>query len=418
MRLINTTTLELKTAYGYGTPLYAILSHTWGDDEFLFEHLQAGITQHQKDTPSRGLSKILETCQRAKNDGLEYAWVDTCCIDKSSSAELSEAINSMFRWYEDSAACYIYLEDVSNRGRQGGVVNISHSRWFRRGWTLQELIAPYGATFFDKDWNEIGTRTEISEHIVAITGIDNAILERQHAPVDNIDVRSPVGRTGTMYRCGYCNDPKTLLSMMQQHSVGARMHWAARRATTRQEDTAYCLLGLFGINMPLLYGEGDKAFARLQGEIVRRYPADQSILAWLGYDVSHWAELSLEFALEDAVSQRIVLTDCDPFDVLLRNRNGWTTPPSSVAHIEILPAFPTFISSPQLIETPTGNITFGPSLAVEPLPMKIQSIFEYRFVEIEGIIYLSRVGSNGFLIIYAGKSSKNGVQINNVLTIG
>ncbi|EEY23094.1 HET domain-containing protein [Verticillium alfalfae VaMs.102] len=316
MRLINTTTLELKTAYGYATPLYAILSHTWSDEELLFEHLQAGITQRQKDTPSRGLSKILETCQRAKNDGLEYVWVDTCCIDKSSSAELSDAINSMFRWYEDSAACYIHLEDVSNRGRQGGVVDISH--------------------------------------------------KRQHAPVDNIDVLSPVGRVGTMYHCGYCNNPKTLLPMMQQHSVAARMHWAARRRTTRQEDTTYCLLGLFGINMPLLYGEGTKAFVRLQGEIVRCYPADQSILAWLGYEVSAWAELPLEFALEDATSQRIVLTDCDPFDVLLRNPNGWETPPSSVAHIEILPAFPTFISSPQLIETPTGNITFGPSLTAEP----------------------------------------------------
>ncbi|KAG7105388.1 Vegetative incompatibility protein HET-E-1 like [Verticillium longisporum] len=117
--------LQLETIIDDTNPLYAILSHTWGSDEFLFEHLQAGITQRQKDTPSRGLSKILETCQRAKNDGLKYAWVDTCCIDKSSSVELSEAINSMFKWYEDSAACYICLEDVSNRGRQSSVVDIA-----------------------------------------------------------------------------------------------------------------------------------------------------------------------------------------------------------------------------------------------------------------------------------------------------
>ncbi|KAM0268543.1 hypothetical protein ACHAQH_009958 [Verticillium albo-atrum] len=106
MRLLNTTTYQLGTFIGGDIPLYAILSHTWGEDEFLFEDLQAGKILDQIAKPGRGLQKVLATCRLARNEKLAYAWVDTCCIDKSSSAELSEVFNSMYAWYKDSAACY------------------------------------------------------------------------------------------------------------------------------------------------------------------------------------------------------------------------------------------------------------------------------------------------------------------------
>jgi hypothetical protein len=103
MWLINTSTLSLELYYGDGIPPYAILSHTWGDDEVSFqEFTQASETKNDRITTKAGYRKIVATCEQAMNDGYRYAWVDTCCIDKTSSAELTEAINSMFGWYRQS----------------------------------------------------------------------------------------------------------------------------------------------------------------------------------------------------------------------------------------------------------------------------------------------------------------------------
>ncbi|KAM0265092.1 hypothetical protein ACHAPA_007952 [Fusarium lateritium] len=187
----------------------------------------------------------------------DYIWVDTCCIDKSSSAELSEAINSMFRWYAESTVCIAFLEDVtlseSKEATKNAFVN---SRWFTRGWTLQELIAPGKVIFYDRDWNRLGTRAELKDDIKPITGISDELLNTTHHMME-IKQRQLV-----------------------QYSVAEKMYWAARRETTRPEDIAYCLLGIFDINMPLLYGEGQtKAFKRLQEEIIKSTD-DESIFAW------------------------------------------------------------------------------------------------------------------------------------------
>ncbi|KAM0277626.1 hypothetical protein ACHAQH_005654 [Verticillium albo-atrum] len=271
MRLINTSTLKLETYFGNQIPLYAILSHTWGPDEFLFDQLQRGIDAAQLANPSRGLAKVLKTCEQAEKDRL--------------SAELSEAINSMFKWYEDSAACYIYLEDVAPGGLGSRVAEISASKWFTRGWTLQELIAPHGATFFDSDWNRLATRADVAAHIAQTTGIDKALLEREHDLLGRLSGSTSVlEKRRASSSCLYCGGKNHLQAKVDRYAVAARMRWAAHRDTTREEDIAYCLLGLFAINMPLLYGEGKEAFQRLQGEIVKRYPADQSILAWIEDD--------------------------------------------------------------------------------------------------------------------------------------
>ena len=268
MRLINCSTLQLEEFVGRRVPRYAILSHTWGDEEVSF----ADLSSIQPTMIARGgYQKILYTCQQARDDGLDYAWIDTCCIDKSSSSELSEAINSMFAWYKNSACCYAYLSDVLATKLDK---DFSRSRWFRRGWTLQELLAPEDVIFYDEKWVHIGTKLEHAQWISDITGIDEkALLGPPH-----IDF-------GVVGFGPFC--------------VAKRMSWASARRTTRAEDMAYCLLGIFDVNMPLLYGEGDRAFLRLQEEIIRK-TVDDSILAWgLLPGVDHPLELMPETVRTD-----------------------------------------------------------------------------------------------------------------------
>ncbi|KAI1407213.1 HET-domain-containing protein [Hypoxylon sp. FL1857] len=240
MRLIDVNTLELKEFFGHATPRYAILSHTWGDKEVTFQEWErrSDSAVRRKD----GYAKIVGACRRAKADGLQYLWCDTNCIDKRSSAELSEAINSMFAWYRDSHVCYAYLADV-----QAKAGTFARSRWFTRGWTLQELLAPIRVVFFDYYWTILGDRSELASVISDITRIHIGTLQDR--------------------------------STIHGYSIAQRMSWAAGRETTRSEDIAYCLLGIFSINMPLLYGEGSKAFIRLQQEIIK-VSVDQTILAW------------------------------------------------------------------------------------------------------------------------------------------
>lgn len=136
MRLLDSTTLQLKEFPGSAIPQYAILSHTWGDEEILFADVENGTARRK-----RGYRKLVNCCKRAKMDGYQWVWIDTCCIDKSSSAELSEAINSMFRWYQNSQICYAYLADVKSRSTSQDILDqFKSSRWLTRGWTLQELI--------------------------------------------------------------------------------------------------------------------------------------------------------------------------------------------------------------------------------------------------------------------------------------
>ena len=148
MWLLTTTTDPpvLKPFYG-NIPDYVILSHTWGEEEVSFQELQSGTGRDKA-----GYQKIKKCCEQAARDGFKFAWVDTCCIDKSSSAELSEAINSMFQWYKDSHICYAFLDDVDSGLEEAQLKNpLENSRWFTRGWTLQELIAPLAVEFYSHD---------------------------------------------------------------------------------------------------------------------------------------------------------------------------------------------------------------------------------------------------------------------------
>ncbi|PMD20736.1 HET-domain-containing protein, partial [Hyaloscypha hepaticicola] len=246
MRLLHTRTLELSEFLENATPAYAILSHTWEKEEVSFKDMQGPNAKKKA-----GYAKIQKCCEQAARDGYEYVWIDTCCIDKSSSAELSEAINSMYVWYKNAKTCYAYLADLDTKGWFGWLSeapeSFKKSRWFTRGWTLQELIAPARLEFFDKYWSPFGTKADRHSVLSEITGIDELTLIG--------------GRE------------------LREVSIAKRMSWASKRVTTRVEDIAYCLIGIFGVNLPLLYGEGERAFIRLQEEIMRSSD-DQSLFAW------------------------------------------------------------------------------------------------------------------------------------------
>ncbi|KAH6682687.1 heterokaryon incompatibility protein-domain-containing protein, partial [Halenospora varia] len=235
MRLLHTLSLKLEEFFDNNIPPYAILSHRWEKGEVSLQDLVSGRGRWKQ-----GYAKIQSCCDRASRDGLEYVWIDTCCIDKSSSAELSEAINSMFQWYRSAFICYAYLSDVTAGFEVGASFRLS--QWFTRGWTLQELLAPDWVLFFDKDWKDLGTKSSLSSLISSITGINH-------------------------------------LLNFKEASVAQKMSWAAKRETTRVEDQAYSLMGLFDVNMPTIYGEGKRAFIRLQLEIIKN-SSDESIFAW------------------------------------------------------------------------------------------------------------------------------------------
>ena len=225
---------------GSKIPSYAIISHTWEADnqEVTFKDLtdDTGVGK-------TGYRKIQFCGEQARKDSLQYFWIDSCCIDKSSSAELSEAINSMFRWYRNAAKCYVYLSDVSI-GDFSQDIQFSQlpyesafkqSRWFTRGWTLQELLAPLSVEFFSREGKRLGDKKSLELQIHETTGITVRALQ------------------------GY---------LLSEFSIMERMSWAAKRETSIEEDQAYCLLGIFDVHLPLIYGEGmENAFRRLRSEI-------------------------------------------------------------------------------------------------------------------------------------------------------
>ncbi|RDX41402.1 HET-domain-containing protein [Lentinus brumalis] len=249
MRLVNTKTYVMQNFLEDDElPPYAILSHVWvkGDVEVTFADMQdLKVAQRRKQWP-----KVEHFCTLARENGLEWAWDDTFCIDKSDSAELSRALNSMYAWYGGARVCYAYLRDVEDPGEEDPALEDSSFRgssWFRRGWTLQELIAPKVVLFYSKSWRPLGSKLSLAVAIGEITNIDATVL-MQTRLVDDV-------------------------------SIARRMSWAAARETTVVEDRAYSLMGIFGVNMPTIYGEGSRAFIRLQLEIIRT-STDQSIFAW------------------------------------------------------------------------------------------------------------------------------------------
>lgn len=257
MRLLDTDKFEVVLIGDDAIPPYAILSHTWGANEVSLQDMNSFRTNNSQ-TNIQLFKKVIGAAKLAAFHGYRWIWIDTCCIDKTSSAELSEAINSMYRWYENAGVCFAYIEDCptgqyeasSDLEARSDTWSLQDTRWATRGWTLQELIAPKVVRFYTTEWELMGDKHDpsVCEALMKATGIEAGVLSG-HITVAEV-------------------------------SVANRMKWAAKRLTTRPEDLAYCLMGLFGVNMPLLYGEGGvRAFIRLQEQILKTTD-DQSIFAW------------------------------------------------------------------------------------------------------------------------------------------
>jgi hypothetical protein len=245
---------EFSLTEGFGDedelPPYAILSHTWGadGDEVTFEDLAAGTAKAKP-----GYQKIRFCSEQAQHDGLKYFWVDTCCIDKADRAELSKAIQSMFRWYRNAARCYVYLSDVSaSLLRTYEKMNpplwesqFRKSKWFTRGWTLQELLAPGSVKFFSREGRRLGDKRSLREQIHRVTNIPYAAIEG---------------------------------ASLSQFTVNERLQWKEHRQTKHEEDGAYSLLGIFDVHLAPLYGEGAAgAFRRLMDEIQKQERCIQDV---------------------------------------------------------------------------------------------------------------------------------------------
>ncbi|CAH0021814.1 unnamed protein product [Clonostachys rhizophaga] len=230
--------LSLTKNFDDDIPPYAILSHTWGEDD---QEVTLRDVVQGKAKGKEGYRKIQFCGKQATSDGLHYFWVDACCIDKSSSAELQESLNSMFRWYQNAAKCYVYLADVPRKAevddlrRADWKLDLRTSRWFRRGWTLQELLAPSIVDFYSSNGERLGDKTSLESLLSEITEIPAPALRN---------------------------------NQLSTFSVEERMLWIKHRDTKKAEDMAYSLFGIFDVQIPLLYGEGkEKAFGRLRREI-------------------------------------------------------------------------------------------------------------------------------------------------------
>lgn len=219
-------------------PPYAILSHTWGDDH---DEVKFSDLAENRAGMKKGFKKIKFCREQAAKDGLEYFWIDSCCINQDSLPELTRSINSMFRWYRNAEKCYVYLSDVQFKPIETSgdsftwEAAFNSSRWFTRGWTLQELIAPRVIEFFSEEGRWLGDKQSLEAQLSAITNIPSAVFRG---------------------------------NALSNYPVEERFSWVATRETKLEEDKAYCLLGLFAIHLPLIYGEGEEhAFRRLRREI-------------------------------------------------------------------------------------------------------------------------------------------------------
>lgn len=261
MRLLNTTNLEFQS--GEHTKFrqegYAVLSHRWLPQEITLDQFGSHVVEELKSGStvlSPQLDKIRGTCETAHNKGIKWVWIDSCCIDKRDLVETAKSINAMYRWYRDSILCIVYLYDV----KKNAAISIQDphifdrlgqdkpSEWFSRGWTLQELLAPRQMEFYDKEWTYIGSKKKLRVSIASVSGIDESYL------------------TGK-------ND-------FREACIAQKMSWMSGRTTTKEEDIAYGMIGLFGITLMPVYGEGMRAFTRLQENLMSSRFMDESLFAW------------------------------------------------------------------------------------------------------------------------------------------
>ncbi|KAG1793189.1 uncharacterized protein HD556DRAFT_525147 [Suillus plorans] len=229
-----------------------LLSHRWEEMEALLQDIQDKDVRELKGLA--GIAKLQSFCNVARDAGYRWAWMDTCCIDKKSNTELQESVNSMFVWYRHSALTVVYLSDVPPSSQPGA---LARSVWNERGWTFQEFVAPKVVIFYQNDWSlYLDDRSPNHKESPAIM--------KELEDATGIDARALIS-----FRPGMSN-------------ARQRLQWASSRVTTLQEDIAYSLFGIFGVHLPVMYGEKKQnALGRLLQEIVAR-SGDITVLDWIG----------------------------------------------------------------------------------------------------------------------------------------
>ncbi|KAG1789642.1 uncharacterized protein HD556DRAFT_1311230 [Suillus plorans] len=233
---------------------YAMLSHRWEGREPLLQDIQGKCVYDSELDPVGGMTKLRSFCKTARDAGYNWAWSDTCCIDKSSNVEVQESVNSMFVWYHHSALTIVYLSDVPPSSKSGG---LAKSAWNTRGWTFQEFVAPKVILFYQNNWT---------------------LYRNDHTPnhKDSIAIMQEIKDATGIDR------PAVVAFRPSMHNAREKLHWASTRVTTRQEDIAYSLFGVLDVRLRVDYGEKqDKALGRLLQEIVAR-SGDISSLDWVG----------------------------------------------------------------------------------------------------------------------------------------
>lgn len=252
MRLLQAKSVGTDAGLGFAEfsthelPSFAVLAHSVGDVEVTYSDAVGDAAAARA---KANYEKLAFAARQALADGYEYLFIHSCCVDRRSSAELDEAANSALQWYRKAGTVYAYLPDCPADARATDPASpFAASRWFRDPWMLLPLVASRNLTFYAAQWTKLGTKADLASDISAVTGVGLSFI-RGTRPIETA-------------------------------SVAQRMSWAARRSTARVEDVAYALMGLFSVHMPLLYGEGERAFLRLQEEIIR-HSNDYSLFAWL-----------------------------------------------------------------------------------------------------------------------------------------
>lgn len=267
MRLLNVHTLHFQEFSCSDAPPYAIASHRWGSEETTLKSFQkkryVDGAGHQKVERFCKMvilmNKEVQTSAAWKAMGYhldcDWIWIDTACINKTDSVELSESINSMFEYYRRAAVCYVYLPDVRSTGdHQGAMLDFMQSTWFTRGWTLQELLAPGIVVFLTREWEVLGHKCDHDKRLCSL--VCRAFGKQLDLVVSRI----------TNIPLSVIRDYGAAKSL----SVDQRLTWVQRRVTTRPEDRAYCLLGICEVFLVPIYGEGGHAWTRLQAAILER----------------------------------------------------------------------------------------------------------------------------------------------------
>jgi hypothetical protein len=245
MRLLNIHTLKLVEFSKDKRPAYAIASHRWDEHEATYTDVRDA-----RNTSSSGYQKIKDFAKYVKAHvvGIEWLWIDTCCINKEHATELSSAINLMFEWYQEADICLAYLRDVDNAGDE---VSLQRSEWFERGWTLQELLAPRTVVFLTRTWEVIGNKGATTS-VCSSTEVGKN-LEKVIAKITKV--------------------PFEVLQEYQRsirYSTSEKLRWMDSRKTTEEEDLTYALFGILNVSLPVIYGEKGKARDRLLATIRER----------------------------------------------------------------------------------------------------------------------------------------------------